>query len=351
MLYALYVVLLAAFLCGYVARYVHPEWFWWFQLVAVFLPFLAGALVVATVFVVLSHRRGLLAMHAVVLVLIGIRFLSFGGAAEGNGDGLRLATYNLGQLDAYRGSERPAALVRIVDEMEADLYGFQELITRYRRREQRIWNYEGLAESLDSSGIATVAAVHENLETTFLPVWGRRGRVTLDEMARIKLTSEDSLSMGLTRVLFTWRGRQAVLYNIHLRTFGERKPWSDPERRLFSVAFWRFYLGQYRTAFVLRAHETVVIRDMLARETLPVIVSGDFNSTVHNWSYHQLARSMRDAYRTAGPAWGATYHARLPVARIDHVLVSPDWEVHDARIEPAAYSDHLPLRVVLDWRE
>ncbi len=93
------------------------------------------------------------------------------------------------------------------------------------------------------------------------------------------------------------------------------------------------------------------IRAMLAQETLPLIVSGDFNSTPHNWVYYGLADGLVDAFRVAGRGWGATYHADFPVARIDHVLVSRAWKVVQAHVSKAPYSDHLPLVVRLRWRE
>jgi endonuclease/exonuclease/phosphatase family metal-dependent hydrolase len=348
-LHTLDALFLAACFGAYVARYVHPSWFWWLQLFAVALPFLAVALVPITVVTALARRWRLFALHLVLVVLFAFRVSPFPRTSE-PGEGLGLLTYNLGQLVDVAENRRTEAFLEIVDREAADLYVFQDVLVRYRRREQRIVNYPALDDRLKIAGVAPRAAIHR-VETTFLPVWAREERVSLLHAERLKMDTEDSLSMGITRVQFRWGGREAVLYNIHLRTFGERKPWNEEGRQWLSLEWWRSYVAQYREAFLVRARESDILRGMIAEERLPVIVAGDFNSTVHNWSYRRIAEGLTDAYLSAGAGFGHTYHARYPFARIDHVLVSSDWEVRRAEVGTASISDHRPLRVVLGWKE
>mgnify|MGYP006177651277 CR=1 FL=1 len=85
---------------------------------------------------------------------------------------------------------------------------------------------------------------------------------------------------------------------------------------------------------------------------LIVLVVGDFNSTMHHWEYRQVARGLRNVFTMRGRAWGATYHAALPLVRIDHILASPEWEVVSARVPTAhAFSDHRPVVARLRWRD
>ncbi|MEZ4702125.1 MAG: endonuclease/exonuclease/phosphatase family protein [Rhodothermales bacterium] len=342
--------LLAAFLGGYLGRYVHPSWFWWFQLLAIALPYVATALVPATVAVAFARRKGWLRVHLAALLLAAIRFFPFHGTAEAAGE-LRMLSFNIGHLEPFTAAQSEDVLLALTDDIESDLYVLQDLLIRYRRREQRIVNYPNLEGHLEDAGVTVHAEGAHRIETTFQPVWARTERVRLLEEERIKMATDDSVSMGVTRVRFAWEGREAVLYNVHLRTFGMRKPWNDAERSLLSIAFWRSYLGQYRQAFLLRAIESESIRALMDRETLPVIVSGDFNSTVHNWSYYHLARGMQDAFVVAGSGFGNTYHSHYPMVRIDHVLASKAWAIREAEVvRSITYSDHLPLRVVLGWR-
>ncbi|MDZ4700512.1 MAG: endonuclease/exonuclease/phosphatase family protein [Rhodothermales bacterium] len=348
--YLLHIVVLGVFVGGYAARYIHPETFWWLQLIAVGLPYLCLALIPFALLVVYARAWRLLAVYVIALGLVLVRFSPFVGGASDPGEGLRLLSFNIGHLESYTAVQSPDVLAEVVQQMESDLYVFQDLLIRYRRREQRIVNFQGLEKKLGAAGVVVHAEEGPRIETTFQPVWARTGQVILLEERRIKMATDDSLSMGVTRYRFSWQGREAVLYNVHLRTFGERKPWSDAERRLLSLDFWRSYLGQYRQAFLLRAVESESIRALMDQETLPLIVSGDFNSTVHNWSYAHLAAGMQDAFSEVGKGFGFTYHTRYPFVRIDHVLVSPAWEIRSAEVILATYSDHRPLRVVLGWR-
>ena len=155
----------------------------------------------------------------------------------------------------------------------------------------------------------------------------------------------------VVRTHFRWQGREGVHYNLHLNGFGTDKPWEDKRLDLFSPRFWWIYLQQYRDAYLRRARESEKIRALLDQEHLPLIVSGDLNSTPHNSAFYWLVDGMQDAFKVGGRGWGATYHVRLPVVRIDHVFVSPEWQIVSARVSEAPYSDHFPLVVRLRWRE
>jgi endonuclease/exonuclease/phosphatase (EEP) superfamily protein YafD len=142
-----------------------------------------------------------------------------------------------------------------------------------------------------------------------------------------------------------------VVFNVHLQSFGERKPWRDPGASVLDPTFWISYLLQYRLAFEARAWETRQLRALMDRETVPVLLCGDFNSTPHSRVYRHLAAGRQDAFREAGTGWGMSYHRRLPLVRIDYVLASEEWEPVSARTVPAGLSDHLPVLVRLRWRD
>jgi endonuclease/exonuclease/phosphatase family metal-dependent hydrolase len=81
----------------------------------------------------------------------------------------------------------------------------------------------------------------------------------------------------------------------------------------------------------------------------PLIVAGDLNMTAGYRAFRQLTTALLDAHGTRGPARGrlATFPARFPLLRIDHVLTSPGVRITRlfAPITPLARiaSDHLPL--------
>ena len=143
----------------------------------------------------------------------------------------------------------------------------------------------------------------------------------------------------VTRVTFAWGEQRAVLYNVHLLSY-RLKPWDVQGFRWSSPAAWRNVLRMYRNDFVVRAREAEAVRQILDRETLPFIVCGDLNSTPHNWVYRHVSRHLSDAFKISGRSWGATYHAQLPLFRIDYILTSPDWEIRSADVSDVDFSDH-----------
>lgn len=95
--------------------------------------------------------------------------------------------------------------------------------------------------------------------------------------------------------------------------------------------------------------------DVLADETLPFIVIGDFNMSDQSMIYYDLAAIMHDSWREVGVGFGTTYPARPiggriivpPIIRIDYVWHSDHFTAIDAAQGPYLGSDHLPLLVTL----
>lgn len=341
-------LLAVLFAAGYLARYVPPPHLWWLQLIAIGLPYLALALGAATVAVGLARRWRLLALHLVLLGAAAGRFVHLG--ADDNAPtpaDLTLLTYNVPPEWSGDVGRRQQALRALVHTLQPDLLALQEAPIVFTRRLPHIRPAAYVAPLLDSLAYQTRGpAFTERWIITRQPVLGR---VAPEDVVQTTL-SLDSLDENATQVVrarLTWAGRPFVLYNLHLRTFGETKPWQDPAFRAFDPAAWRRYLRQFRDAIVNRAWEARQIRTMLDRETLPLIVCGDFNSTPHGWVYRHLSQGLTDVYRAVGRGWGGTYHARTPFVRIDFVLVSPAWRPLTAEVLATDLSDHRPLLVRL----
>ena len=347
-------LLLALFAAGYLARWIDPRTVWWPQLCAIGLPLLS--VLVLTVPIVASFFRKwrLAGLHILPALLIVIRFVAFGNTtsppANENAQ-LRILSYNLGQFDLISQAEQAQKLGKILHFLHPDVVGLQEFMVRYRGAPLRIKNMPYVANKLDSLGFQSVASDVHDVSTTFQPIASRASKIEQLQQRRLSIVEEGFPEMKLMRMHFRWNGREAVLYNLHLRTFGERKPWDEQNLSPLSFRFWIFYLRQYRDAFRYRAWQAEQIRNAMEQETLPLIVSGDFNSTPHNWVFHHLAQGMQDVFRQTGSTLKTSYHTRLPLARIDHMLVSRHWKIFSADIPPMEHSDHRPLLVQLGLNE
>ncbi len=343
-------VVLVLFVVGYLGRYGSPRYTWWAELVATGLPFISLLLVGATVLVGCARWWKLLAVHGLLVLLATVRFVSLERGAAPGPDDLTLLTFNTSGGGGARADEQGRSITALVRDEAPDLAAFQEAYVEYYPTDQAVRPEERLAALLDALAYRTIGP-NSAQQATYTPQ-PVLARVELVEQTQTMLERDGARKPGrVVRTHFRWQGREAVHYNLHLHGFGDDKPWDDERRDLFSLGFWRIYLRQYRDAYLVRAREIEKICALLDQEHLPLIVSGDFNSTPHNSAFYRLAEGLQDAFKVAGRGWGATYHGRMPMARIDHVLVSPAWQVVTAHVAEAKYSDHRPLIVRLRWRE
>ena len=354
--YALSAALLGLFLIGYVARYVHPRYSWWAELVAIGLPYLAFAVVVGAAGAVALRAWRLAAVHALVLVLVAVRFgvphpFGDGGGAPRPGD-LRVMTYNVPRWGSPAEATKTSRLRTLIDSLEPGLLALQEAPVDFDGKGALTDGTRPYVRTLTEPPLGYEVAYSSGQRRTAQPVLGR---VSLFDLSQQTLRAGRPADMKdvtyVARAGFEWKGRRAVLYNVHLRSFGSDKPWRADNPHLFDWGFWKPYLRQYRNAYRARAKEIERIRKMLKQEKRPVIVAGDFNSTPHSWVHRQLtAGGMQDAFGRTGDGWGSTYHSDLPFARIDFVFASAEWKIVEARVPEADLSDHRPMLATLRWR-
>jgi endonuclease/exonuclease/phosphatase family metal-dependent hydrolase len=82
-------------------------------------------------------------------------------------------------------------------------------------------------------------------------------------------------------------------------------------------------------------------------EDARIVFAGDLNAIPRSASYRLLARRLRDAQVEAGGKLRATFPSRLPLLRIDHILLGDGLGVHRTFVHDSPLarraSDHLPL--------
>jgi endonuclease/exonuclease/phosphatase (EEP) superfamily protein YafD len=340
---------------GYAAVHVDPRAFWWGELVAVALPTLAVLLLVLTAVPAAAKRWRWVAVHVAVLAVLALRLVPFERAAhfeDRAADDLVVMTMNVPRYGPSA-EQLAADVVGLLAAERPALVGLQETVVQRRNQpphRPEIASY--VSPAVDTLGYLLAIPPEWQTHQPLLIRSDAPGNLTVVEQEQTWLASgaEDRGASKYVRTRFRWQGREAVHYNLHLRYFGQEKPWEE-DVRLFRPGTWLPFVRRYREAYRLRAAEVEHIAREIRAETLPVIISGDFNATANNWGYHQLAEGRVDAFRSAGSGWGGTYRADFPVVRIDHVLVDPAWEVVAAHVPAVEFSDHRPLVVRLRWRD
>ena len=97
-----------------------------------------------------------------------------------------------------------------------------------------------------------------------------------------------------------------------------------------------------------RLEEAAHLAAYVRAEPGPTLLTGDLNAPVQSLVCRRLFDAgLRDAFSEAGSGYGYSYGAftgvRIPYVRIDHVLVSRQWQVRHCWVGNAQGSDHRPV--------
>lgn len=334
---------------GYLGHYVSPARAWVLQLIAIGFPYLGLLVGVLALGVGLARRRGLLLVHLLVLLLTSLRFLPADWRhppPPATAEDLVVMTYNA--PTGYEQPGRARRLQELISQTHPHILCLQESSVEFLRTGLQMPAY--IRPLFDSLGYQAFNHAPGTVTYTQQPILSRLPMREMHETL-FQMGPNDESTSRVMRTVFEWQGQEVVLYNLHLRTYGEAKLWHEEPDSLDERLVWVRYLAQYREAILARAWASERIAAMIRQETRPVLVCGDFNSTVHNWEYRQIAATLQDVFREAGHGWWGTYHARLPLVRIDFVLADSAWQAVSAAVLPSRLSDHRPLVARLRWKQ
>lgn len=351
-------VVAGVFALAYLARFVRPNALTWpLQLLGVGLPFVTLVLLLVVVVRLSGMRPRSRLLHGVLVGLVVMRFAPHDlirPTRAQDGD-LTLVTYNLPRWAGPEASAKQRALYTYAGAARPDVWAFQEPFVAYTAQgipgeASGVVVSPFLTALRDSFGYRVGRTAFARTARSAQPVFtGPSVRVMRAEERQF-VAVPGVTPTSYTRLEVRHAERALVIYNVHLYTTGRRKPWREGVSPL-DVRAWGPFLRQYRDNHLRRAAEADTLRRALDRETVPVVVLGDLNATPHEWVFGRLARGLQDGGKEGGGLrWGATWHRRFPIARIDHALVSPALRVVDAANPPLGISDHKPLAVRLRWR-
>lgn len=280
---------------------------WFLDITASFrIQYTAGLLLLALAGLIGLQRRihvaWLLPALLVNALLLGPFFLPLARAADPPTDPLRVLTSN---ILAY--NQTPQAVIDYLRVADADIILLSEIqpdmLVRVTQALSKQYPYLHDAAQQGTFGIAL--------------------------FSRYPLRTAQTHRLGINRhpsiqATIAWQERQITLYGAH------------PFPPLGAD-------GTFR-----RDSELAAIQALIAQETGPVIFLGDLNATPWSASMRQLVNTTDLRYAAHGygirptfPTWG--YGSLLVGVPLDHVLVSPEWQVTAYRLGPDVGSDHYPV--------
>ena len=152
------------------------------------------------------------------------------------------------------------------------------------------------------------------------------------------------------RAIIKFNEQEVVIYNMQA---------TGPWIKIYKI------LGFIRIPVYKYGKRSPEIQDLVQRverETLPVIVAGDFNMTDETQDYDRVQKVMQDSFRKSGWGFGFTWpqgwelkflvkrsnwRLNYPVFRIDYIWYSKHWGAKSSSVLEATESDHLPIAAEL----
>jgi len=336
-------------LAGLAARVVPPTTLWWFQPVALLLPALAlvsGTMGVAWLVGALRSGQGFAGWMAVCLLVVAGVMLwritgGLPGSREGTGPAFRVMTLN----SAWSRRGHADEIGRRFSEAEPHVIALQEISIRPGPEEgQWVAQGAGLALLEDSTYALTTLDRPPDPSRWMTNGTALFARVPAGLSDPVLLDTTSTTHSGkYTRTEVQWDGETVAIYNVHFRSFAAPRP-SRVKARLSE---WTTALRASKHDFVAREAEARVLRRALESESLPFIVTGDFNATPDHWTYAHVANGLVDAL-DAAPGFAWTYPDARPFVRIDAILASSQWTVRRAVVLPPGVSDHRLVLADLD---
>jgi vancomycin resistance protein VanJ len=148
------------------------------------------------------------------------------------------------------------------------------------------------------------------------------------------------------RAIINFNQQEIVIYNME-----SSGPWIKEYKILPFIKIPVYTYGK-------RLPEIQDLVQRVEKETLPVIVAGDFNMTDDSQDYDIVQKVMQDSFRKSGFGFGFTWphgwplkflvkssnlKLNYPVCRIDYIWYSKHWGAKSSSILEATGSDHLPV--------
>jgi endonuclease/exonuclease/phosphatase family metal-dependent hydrolase len=133
------------------------------------------------------------------------------------------------------------------------------------------------------------------------------------------ITNISESGNGIIRSVLDVKGKQVVYYGVHLPRISMDRSFKFKQRIFIKLA------------------------SIIAEESLPLIVTGDFNST----PYSPIFKKLIDISKLKYPdyEWNPTWPSFFPPLwiPIDHVLVKHDAQIHELTKGGFIFSDHFPI--------
>jgi vancomycin resistance protein VanJ len=315
----------AFIICYFILRLIFWDRLWIVALIGTFSPliFLPIFLLPFLGFLIIKNRWfSILSSIACILLLSWLHLKYFSPqttSIASSQPGLKILSHNVG----WYATQSPT-LVKLIEREQPDIIFLQEIVRKHTLKAFRMLK----AEYPYQIGTPPVGILSK------YPILSSE----ILHLANHRETQQ--------RAIMKFQEREIVIYNMQA---------TGPWFRVYKLLkFIKIPVYKYDK----REPEIQDLVERIQRETLPVIVAGDFNMTDETQDYYRVQQVLQDAFLKAGWGFGFTwpngfYSRRVniklsyPVCRIDYIWHSKDWGAKSSSVLEPTESDHLPVAAEL----
>ncbi|HEU4654033.1 MAG TPA: endonuclease/exonuclease/phosphatase family protein [Steroidobacteraceae bacterium] len=302
-------VIATAMLVSLLVLGMFGRFFWIFDLLTHFTPYLALVLLLSSTMALFCGERRIAIVGLLLCIASALQIVPYvrprPAPALEQSERFRLVTFNI-----WHHNSEVARVARFLEHSDADVLVIQEATAMQARQlQQRLTSYRyALLDGTIDDGTIVFS------------------RWPIDDAQYLELADRGARAASLS---LRWRDRSVQILGVHLH-------WPLGRR-----------VSKFRNA------ELHGLANLAANETArPLLVAGDFNITQWSSYYQQFVKdsTLSDA------DWGQGLQASWPSVlgplgiSIDHCLHSGHWDVIATRTGPELGSDHLPVIVDLQLR-
>lgn len=322
--------ILAAFvlLVSYTLPYLPPMSFPRFSLLTFGLPVFMLANLIFLVY--WFFRKKILMLLSGIALLLGLNYIMAFYKFSGKKDiyspnNIRLLTYNVHNfnIDGWAKQDSiPQKIKRFITAENPDIVFFQEY---YDIKDVHYENYP--YKYFSSDRVEAEMAIFSKY-----PIINEK---SLD----FPNTGNDVIYADIVVYKDTLR-----VFNMHLQSHG------------IPSQFIKRYPAQNKNIFrnvgigLMKQQEQVeIVLDEIRKSPYKSLIAGDSNNSVFSYTYRELNKVYKDAFREAGHGLGRSFFFNYIPIRMDWILVDPEITVNNFKTYDIHYSDHFPISAKFEW--
>ncbi len=324
-------------LLAYLSALVNPAKVWLLAYPSLAYPFLLLANIAFIAFWAIRKNRYWLFSFGCILV--GFTHLSnffsfhFFKDKKGEGEEIRVMTYNIGGMSSYPG-------IRELTRKEKSVL-LKALVQKAGNPQILCIQEGGHPQVMDS--VKTAFAHSHYFKENGTLIYSNFPFVDKGFVPFPKGTGNSCVWANLKTPSGVVRVYSAHLESNKMSQTADRIATSGDLRRRSTWKDIVFVMRRYKNGAVTRAGQAQLIAQHIAASPYPVILCGDFNDPPVSYIYRLLSKGLQDSFVEKGMGIGSTYAGKLPALRIDYILSAPQFRVLDHQVLKSELSDHYPV--------